>query len=119
MVREVEIENVQIVRMQPPEAVLHGIPNSLGTQTGAQALHGAAGLGSQHHPVPLALQGLAQDSLAFAAGVDIGSVQEVYASVQSTVYNAEALRFIGLAAEGHGSQAHGRYLGFKGRKISI
>ena len=70
--------------------------------------HGAVELGGQDDVVAAALEGLADDLLGLALGVDVGGVDEVDAGVQRGVDDADGVVVVGVApgAEHHRAEAH-------------
>src|SRR5690606_21400361 len=67
---------------------------------------GEAGLGGEHDVVAAALEGLADDLLRLAAGVDVGRVDEVDPGVERPVDDLDRVLVVGVAerAEHHGAQ---------------
>jgi hypothetical protein len=64
-------------------------------------------LGGEHHVLAAALEGLADDLLGLAGGVDVGGVDEVDPGVERGVDDADRLVVVGLTpgAEHHRAEA--------------
>ncbi|KAF1855195.1 hypothetical protein Lal_00003742 [Lupinus albus] len=106
----VDIEQVDAVGAQAPEAGLHRLEDPLARQAllvGALAEREAE-LGGQHPVVASRGDGASDDLLGAAGVVDVRRVDEVDALLEGLVDDAPGGGFVGLAAEHHGAQAQGR-----------
>ncbi len=111
----VHLVEVDVVGAQAPEARLdlaHDPAPRVAPAVGVALLahrhvHGAVELGGEDDLVAAALEGLADDLLGLAPGVDVGGVDDVDPGVERGVDDAGALGVVGLApgAEHHGAEA--------------
>ena len=100
---------VDVVGAEAAQAVLDLLhdPPPRGPSLVGVVTHGCHELGSQHHTVAPALEGLADDLLGLAERVHVGGVDEVDARVDGGVDDADAVVVVGVAprAEHHGAEA--------------
>ncbi|MNV44879.1 hypothetical protein D3C71_1366570 [compost metagenome] len=102
-----DLVQIHIVRLQPPEAVLE-LAHKVEARGAAAAGPGAAhkpGLGGQHGLMPPAGQRFADNPLRFGAGVDVGRVDEVDAAVKRGVQHGRGGRLIRPLAKGVGAES--------------
>ena len=113
-VRAVHLVQVDVVGLQPAQAVLD-LADDPAARVAAHVgilAHLAVRLGGQHHVVPAAAQGLADDLLRLPRRVHVRGVDEVDAAVQRGVDDPDAVLVIGVApgAEHHRAEAVGAHL---------
>ncbi len=107
----VQVQDVQEIRAQPRQALLHAADQPLAriVRLVRALAHHVADLAGQHPVVALPLQQLAHHLLGPAVVVDVGGVDEIQAVVARGSDDARGLVIGRLLAEHHGAQAQGRY----------
>jgi hypothetical protein len=114
---EVAPQEVDVVGLQAPQRVVHGVHHGLRAASAAVGIHGpevAAELGGDDHAIAMAGAGsgpevVPEDLLAVSLGVDVGRVDEVPAELEVAGDHRVARGDIGaeapFMAEGHRTKA--------------
>ncbi|MCY1203585.1 hypothetical protein D9M72_150900 [compost metagenome] len=117
----VQVENVDVVRRQPVQAVLHRAqdPGPRIVPVVGRRLHRVAQLGGKHPVVAVGGQQAPDHLLRRALGVYVGGVDEVHAVVARAGDDAGGFDLIGLVAEHHGAQAKCRNAQVAGAEAAV
>ncbi len=119
----VHLEEVDVVRVEPPQAVLDGPddPPPRAAPLVTVGAHGVEALGGEDHFVPPALDGPADDLLAFAVGIHVRRVDEVDTGLQCPVDDSYAVVVVRVPewAEHHGPETLNADLDAGASELSI
>jgi len=109
-VRPVQVVQVEIIGLQPPQAVVDraqdGGPRKPGLVR-ARA-HLRRNLAGQNDAVAPPLQRLAQDDFRGALVVQVRRIEEVHPALQAAVDHGERRGLVRLPAKGHRAETHAR-----------
>ena len=113
LIRPVDLIQVDVVRLQPAQAVLH-LPDKPPPRVALHVdvpAHRPVRLGGQHHIIPAAAQRLPDDLLRLPRRIHIRRIDEIDPAVQGGVNDPDAILMIGITpdAEHHRAQAIGAH----------
>ena len=111
--RTMDLVEIDVVGLEAAETGLglfDDVAAGVALGVGVGLVHRAVDLGGEENAGALAVagEGLADDFLAAAAGVDVGGVDDVDAGVEGGVDDADGVLEFGAASEVHGPEGEGR-----------